>query len=295
MKNKFTNPIYRELLKLKLINNKNLINIFPRTRDKRILVFKDCKTNIILLEKCVTSLDYYSNDKYESSKKGNFRRILNSSPGLEDDKRRALKFNRFCKNKDVLDFGCGWGNFLTRLKSAKSLNGVELRTECVKEINKNKKFINVKKNINDFNKKFDVVTLFHVLEHIPYQVKTLKLINKKIKKNGKIIVEVPHANDFLLELDELKEFKNFSFWSEHLILHTYLSLKKVLRQAGFKNIKVSYYQRYKFDNHLGWFIKRKPGGHKFFKNLISDELNLSYAKNLTDLKKTDTLIAEAFK
>ena len=65
MKYKFTNPIYRELLKLKLINNKNLINIFPRTRDKRILVFKDCKTNIILLEKCVTSLGYYSNDKEE--------------------------------------------------------------------------------------------------------------------------------------------------------------------------------------------------------------------------------------
>jgi len=64
------------------------------------------------------------------------------------------------------------------------------------------------------------------------------MINTK-KKNGKIIVEVPHANDFLLELDELKEFKKFSFWSEYLILHTYLSLKKVLRQAGFKNIKVS--------------------------------------------------------
>jgi len=68
MKYEFTNPIYREFLKLKLINNKNLINIFLGTRDKRILVFKDCKTDIILLEKCVTSLDYYSNDKYEKKK-----------------------------------------------------------------------------------------------------------------------------------------------------------------------------------------------------------------------------------
>ena len=40
--------------------------------------------------------------------------------------------------------------------------------------------------------------MFHVLEHIPYQIDTLKLVNSKLKKGGKIIVEVPHAEDFLI-------------------------------------------------------------------------------------------------
>ena len=70
--------------------------------------------------------------------------------------------------------------------------------------------------------------MFHVLEHIPYQIDTLKILKSKLKKGGKIIIEVPHAEDFLILQEELKEFKNFTFWSEHLILHTYKSLKSIL-------------------------------------------------------------------
>ena len=135
--------------------------------------------------------------------------------------------------------------------------------------------------------------MFHVLEHIPYQIKTLKLLKSKLKNKGKIIIEVPHAEDFLILHEELKEFKNFIFWSEHLILHTYKSLKSILLKAGFKSVNIQYYQRYNFSNHLGWFLKRKPGGHNFYKEIISDSLNSSYCENLKKLGQTDTLIAIA--
>ena len=135
--------------------------------------------------------------------------------------------------------------------------------------------------------------MFHVLEHVPYQIKTLKILKSKLKNKGKIIIEVPHAEDFLILQDELKEFKNFTFWSEHLILHTYNSLKLIISKAGFKNINIQYYQRYDFSNHLGWFLKRKPGGHNFYKNIISEKLNISYCENLKKLGQTDTLIVTA--
>ena len=135
--------------------------------------------------------------------------------------------------------------------------------------------------------------MFHVLEHIPYQIDTLKVLKSKLKNKGKIIIEVPHAEDFLILQEELKEFKNFTFWSEHLILHTYKSLKTVLSKAGFKNIKIEYYQRYNFSNHLGWFLRKKPGGHFFFKGLFNKQLNQSYRENLKNIKQTDTLIAIA--
>ena len=193
----------------------------------------------------------------------------------------------------MLDFGCGWGGFLKNIKESKSLSGVELRKECINHIRYNTKNINISDDINSFNKKFDIITMFHVLEHIPYQVETLKLIKKKLKNKGKVIIEVPHAEDFLLLQEELKEFKNFTFWSEHLILHTYRSLKTVLAKSGFKKIKIQYYQRYNFSNHLGWFLKRKPGGHNYFKKLVSNKLNNSYCENLKTLGQTDTLIATA--
>jgi 2-polyprenyl-3-methyl-5-hydroxy-6-metoxy-1,4-benzoquinol methylase len=299
------NPIFDELIKLKLISKLNLITLSNKTRDKKIKVIKDLKTKIIFLQKYITSNEYYSLLKYRDDDrkvlKKSKRKIANvkTFPGNiktqidEDDYRRADQFEKNLKNKDILDFGCGRGGFLRNVKNYKSLSGVELRKECINYIKNNIKKINISDNINSFDRKFDIITMFHVLEHIPYQIDTLKVLKSKLKNKGKIIIEVPHAEDFLILQEELKEFKNFTFWSEHLILHTYKSLKSILLKSGFKNINIQYYQRYNFSNHLGWFLKRKPGGHNFYKEIVSDRLNSSYCENLKKLGQTDTLIAIA--
>ena len=282
-----------------------MITLSNRTRDKKIKVIKDLKTKIIFLEKHITTNEYYSLSKYNDDDRKfldkSIKKIANLKtssgnikiPLIEDDYRRAVQFEKNLKNKDILDFGCGWGGFLRYVKNYKSLSGIELRNECINYIQKNIKKIDISDNLNSFDKKFDIITIFHVLEHIPYQIKTLKLLKSKLKNNGKIIIEVPHAEDFLILQEELKEFKNFTFWSEHLILHTYKSLKSILLKAGFKSVNIQYYQRYDFSNHLGWFLKRKPGGHNFYKEIISDSLNSSYCENLKKLGQTDILIAIA--
>ena len=299
------NPIFDELKKLKLISKPNLFILKNKTRDKKIRVIKDLKTKIIFLEKYITTNDYYSSLKYKDNEKKftkkSKRKIENvktfsgniKTSIIEDDLRRAIQFKKKLKKKDILDFGCGWGGFLSNIKEYKTLTGVELRKECINHIRNNVKKIDISDNVNSFDKKFDVITMFHVLEHIPYQIKTLKILKSKLKNKGKIIIEVPHAEDFLLLQDELKEFKNFTFWSEHLILHTYKSLKTILIKSGFKNINIQYYQRYNFSNHLGWFLRKKPGGHNFFKEIVSKDLNHSYSENLKKLHQTDTLVAIA--
>jgi 2-polyprenyl-3-methyl-5-hydroxy-6-metoxy-1,4-benzoquinol methylase len=299
------NPIFDELIKLKLISKLNLITLSNKTREKKIKVIKDLKTKIIFLEKYISTTDYYSSlkdrtDNRKVSDKSNEKisniKIFSGNlelPRINNDNRRAVQFNKILKNKDILDFGCSWGFFLKKVKNYKSLSGVELRKECINFIKNNIKKINISDNVNSFDRKFDIITMFHVLEHVPYQVETLKILKSKLKNKGKIIIEVPHAEDFLILQEELKEFKNFTFWSEHLILHTYKSLKSILLKAGFKNINIQYYQRYNFSNHLGWFLKRKPGGHNFYREIVSDKLNSSYCENLKKLGQTDTLIAIA--
>lgn len=304
---KIKNPIYFELKKLNLISDKNLDVINGKTRDKKIKVIIDKKTKIIFLEKYITTNKYYSSLKHKDDK----RQIIEKSKGLfanvktrrgsiriaslDDDNRRRVQFKRILKNKNILDFGCGWGGFLKNLKNYKSLSGIELRLECIRHIRNKIKKVNISNNINYFQKKFDVITMFHVLEHLPFQIDTLKVLNSRLKKKGKIIIEVPHANDFLIQQKELKEFKDFTFWSEHLILHTYQSLKTILKKSGFKKINISFYQRYNFANHLGWFLKKKPGGHKLFEKFINKNLEDSYSENLKRLRQTDTLIAIAEK
>ena len=299
------NPIYNELIKLKLISKQNLAIINNKTRDKKIKVLKDLKSKIIFLEKYITTNDYYSSIKYKNHDKKSLYELKKkiatikiSSKNIktaiiDDDFRRASQFKKILRNKDILDFGCGWGGFLKNIKNFKSLNGIELRKECINYVKNNLKIVNLSNNINSLNSKFDIITMFHVLEHIPYQVNTLKSLKLKLRNKGKIIIEVPHAEDFLILQNELKEFKNFTFWSEHLILHTYKSLKTILLKAGFRKINIQYYQRYNFANHLGWMLKKKPGGHNFYKEFIDEKLNSSYCANLGKLGQTDTLIAIA--
>ena len=294
------NPIYKELKDLKLISDKNLHFINNKTRDKKIRVIRDKKIEIIFLEKFVTNSNFYKSTKYKKNDREftniKIKNQKHSLPtNVKDDSRRAKQFNKIFRNRDVLDFGCSWGGLLRKIKNSKSLNGVEIRKECVKYIKKNLKKINLSDNIESFSKKFDIISLFHVLEHLPNQIQILKLLRSKLKKKGKLIIEVPHAKDFLILQSELKEFKDFTFWSEHLILHTQKSLKTFLLKSGFKKIKIQFYQRYNFSNHLGWFLKKKPGGHLFYKGFSNKKLDKVYKDNLIKLGQTDTLIAIAQK
>ena len=75
-------------------------------------------------------------------------------------------------------------------------------------INDNLKF-KVFNKLSKINKNL-IIFLFYVLEHIPTQIVILKRIKKK-KKNGVVIIEVPHAKDFLIETLNLKCFKILHF------------------------------------------------------------------------------------
>jgi 2-polyprenyl-3-methyl-5-hydroxy-6-metoxy-1,4-benzoquinol methylase len=293
MINNISNPIYKELRKLKLISEKNLVKISSRTRDAKIGVLKDKKTKIIFLEKCITNKNYYTSLEYRNKDIDFLKKNKSKFPSLKDDLIRKKKYYTLFENKDILDFGCEWAGFLNKIKNAKSLYGIEIRNECIKFIKESFSNINISNDINNYKKKFDVITLFHVLEHIPFHISILKLIKSKLKKNGKIIIEVPHAEDFLLEQDNFIEYRKYIFWSEHLIIHTFNSLKTILEHVGFNNINITFYQRYNFSNHLGWFLNKYPGGHKTYKELISDKFNNIYKECLVEEKKTDTIIAIA--
>ncbi len=312
---KINNPVYKDLKKLKLIDEKHLSVFNKETRDKKINVLRDKYSKIIFLEKFVRNKSYYTNqkgltrDKHKSLtylKNGKVLKLVkpnfkNKKISLKenivgDDIRRFEKFKKFLKNKKICDFGCGYGGFLSLSKKVtKKLKGVELNSSFQNYFKSKKKYIDIREDINNFNDKFDVITMFHVLEHLPKQIDILKNCRKHLKNRGKIIIEVPHAKDFLLDQLNIKEFKNFIFWSEHLVLHTEKSLHKFLKKSGFKNIKIEFCQRYGFTNHLNWIINKKPGGHETLKNLYNKELDLKYKSFLENMKCSDTIIAIAEK
>ena len=290
------NPVFQELLDLNLIKKKNLEIINFRTRDyKSLNVYQDKISKIIFLDKYKKKKTFYEKKKLNRKLIGNksfsiFNKKKIKTLNLGDQKRRANEFKDRFKNKKVLDFGCGDGGFLKNIKKyTRYAYGIEVNNV---HLNKLKNKVKIYQKLEDIDFKLDFITLFHVLEHLPSQIKILKSLKKKLKKNGKLILEVPHANDFLLRLNH-KEFKNFTFWSEHLILHTEKSIKKFLFSAGFNKIKVNHYQRYDLSNHAGWINDKKPGGHLNYSNLFHNSEKELYNEFLINTGMTDTLLIEA--
>ncbi len=207
-----------------------------------------------------------------------------------DDERRFYTLRWVIENKSVLDFGCGNGGFLLNAKEvARSVAGIEPEN-CLKTYFRTEG-LEVFSSIEDAADSFDVITMFHVLEHIPDPRTILKKLCEKLNDGGQLIVEVPNADDALLKLYQCEPFSNFTYWSCHLFLFTPSTLTALAKQAGLVINYIKQVQRYPLSNHLYWLAKGKPGGHQRWGFLDSPELHDCYEKQLASIGACDTIFA----
>jgi 2-polyprenyl-3-methyl-5-hydroxy-6-metoxy-1,4-benzoquinol methylase len=287
--------ILKTLENLKLTSDETRKIFSNRTRDiDNLRVWRDEVSGVVFIDEYYTGDESYITGAYRDDKS------ISSQSGKEnfeeenDAKRRFETNFKFFAGKKVADFGCGKGDFLRLIAPhCQSLIGIELQKNYLEKLNADK--INCVSDIEILdNCSIDVCFSFHVLEHLPDPIKTLSILKNKIVKGGKIVIEVPHANDFLLNNVSNKDFKQFTLWSQHLVLHTRESLLRFLQSAGFVRINIIGVQRYPLSNHLYWLANGKPGGHKSSLSLIeSKSLNNEYEKALAKIDATDTLIAVA--
>lgn len=104
----------------------------------------------------------------------------------------------------LLDVGAGTGEFLkvAREKSW-SVQGME-PNENARNL-ASEKGIELRASLDDFNEsKFDVVTLWHVLEHIPDLEDTIERLSKLVKPTGNLIIAVPNFKSY-----DAKYYKEF--------------------------------------------------------------------------------------
>jgi SAM-dependent methyltransferase len=290
----------------KQIKEENLEILSKGTRDNTDLnVWIDKKTKVIFIDDYYVGEDEYSGGLYSdnSTNKSNlfagradeFIGIYRHHEDELDTERRYNRYRQFIGGKDICDFGCEAGSFLKFvMRSAKNITGIELQESYVKNLNAIG--IDCFKTLYDCNKKFDLITMFHCLEHLPDPLKTLSEIRGHLRENGigKVVIEVPHARDFLIDHLSLDGFIKFTLWSQHLVLHTRESLGLMLGEAGFKNIVIEGAQRYSLSNHIYWMTNNLPGGHQAPLSILdSPDLRSSYASALSRIDSNDTLIAVA--
>lgn len=244
----------------------------------------------------LSSLDHIQDGHYEESGMHNdeLPDIDNWLQETEfDDKRRYDFVKEKIVNKNVLDFGCGVGGFLGMAKqSASNVSGVELERALQSSFQERK--LNVFSNLKEAqeeSEKYDIITAFHVVEHLQNPKEILKDLSQLLKENGEMILEVPNSDDALLTLYESKDFQNFTYWSQHLFLFNTKTMAELIEQTGLKLNWIKHIQRYPLSNHLYWLSKGNPGGQKDWSFLDNDKLAVEYEKQLASIGKTDTLLA----
>lgn len=139
------------------------------------------------------------------------------------------------EDKSLLDIGCGTGHFLEICKNnGWKVTGIEPEKKARDKANlliENKVF-NSDKLKNLPKESFDIITLWHVLEHLPNLEEQVKLIHSLLKTNGTLIIAVPNYNSF-----DAKHYK--SNWAaldvpRHLWHFNKKSIDLLGQSVGFK-------------------------------------------------------------
>ncbi|WP_333878736.1 class I SAM-dependent methyltransferase [Flavobacterium sp.] len=141
---------------------------------------------------------YYESEDYIShtdGKRSLFERVYHVVKGIALKNKLKL-INAHAAKGRLLDIGAGTGDFLvTAQKDGWQTTGIEPSTKA-KAIAQAKgvTFVEVLSDLE--SQSFDVITMWHVLEHVPNLDEYITELKRLIKPNGTIVIAVPNFKSF---------------------------------------------------------------------------------------------------
>lgn len=174
----------------------------------------------------------YSDVDYYDSWQANTFNV--SAPWLEA---RVGLVKRFMSHGKVAELGCGIGETAVALHSVGyDVIGVEESKRAIDFLRQSYPEIEWSNaNVLDFlagadAMSLDAITMFHVLEHIPYPMRTIELIDRSLRPDGIVVVEVPDVGGGFARLKGAR----WEYYLEHHVNYFDVrSLTKLFGQFGF--------------------------------------------------------------
>lgn len=167
---------------------------------------------------------------------------------------QAVWYNQWTLNKfapflngDILEIGCGIGNFTGLLAKYGKVWAIDINQEYITKTRQNKKinvgFGDIERGKYFFkNKKFDSIVCLNVLEHIKDDNSALNNLFALLKPGGKLILLVPSHQFLYGSIDSA--IGHFRRYSKN-------KLTTMLKKAGFEII---FSKRLNFLGAIGWYI-----------------------------------------
>jgi 2-polyprenyl-3-methyl-5-hydroxy-6-metoxy-1,4-benzoquinol methylase len=192
-------------------NNCSMIYLNPVFKDKELIKYYINMTNI---QSRVV--------KNESS----FYKLIYSK-GLNS----VNKFRN--KGKILMDIGCSSGFFLDiASKYGWKTYGIEFNRKEKKIADKKHIIFSQDIDTLPINLKFDVVTMWDVIEHIKDGNKFLKKIKKKLNKGGLLFIQTPNISSLAARV--MHEKCNVFDGIEHVNLYSFQTMKILAKKNGFE-------------------------------------------------------------
>ena len=208
--------------------------------------------------------DYYKSEEYvshSSTKKGFVNKVYGWVRSYTLKKKISL-LKQLTMGKRLLDIGAGTGHFLAKAKEsgyvvlglepdedarrvAMSENGIELKDLGL---------------LHDLNESFDIVSMWHVLEHV-YNLQTdLEKIVSLVDQNGVLIIAVPNYTSF-----DAQYYKEY--WAAYDVpRHLYhFSPKSIIPLVESKGLKFELMLPMKFDSYYVSMLSEKYKGGSMLK------------------------------
>ncbi|PZQ85168.1 MAG: methyltransferase [Flavobacterium johnsoniae] len=180
---------------------------------------------------------YYESDDYIShtdSKRSVFEKAYHFIKNIALKNKLSL-VNSLQKKGKLLDIGAGTGDFLLTAKNdGWNVIGVE-PSEKARSIAA-KKGIELKPVADFDDHSFDIITMWHVLEHVPDLQNQIKELKRLLKPNGAIIIAVPNFKSY-----DAKYYGEF--WAaydtpRHLWHFSKTAIKKLFQNVNIELVKI---------------------------------------------------------
>jgi 2-polyprenyl-3-methyl-5-hydroxy-6-metoxy-1,4-benzoquinol methylase len=233
---------------------------------------------------------YYESENYishsgKSNLFGNIYRLARKVT-LNFKYRLIRRFNQMEGN--VLDYGCGSGDFLYYMKSKNwKVRGIEpndlARNKASKLLQQS-----VFQSVNEIiGEKYDVITLWHVLEHVHDLNETLSHLKKLLNSNGTIIIAVPNHKSA-----DCKKYKNY--WAaydvpRHLWHFSQETMKLLMEKHKLKIIQIepmildAYYVSLLSEGYKNSQANKLSAGVKAFSSGLMSNFKASKTGNYSSL------------
>ena len=253
--------VSRETFKLLYDNKYDLLLTYPKPEDKELS-------------------KYYESEDYISHTDANTSLFDKVYQGVKNHtiKQKVKLINSFnYQNKTILDIGCGTGDFLEACsKNQWNVTGIEPNKKARKiSVHKTKQSIytDIEEMINVTTKRYDIITMWHVLEHVPNLSEYIGLLKKLLSPKGTLIIAVPNYKSY-----DANYYGNF--WAafdvpRHLWHFSQKSIELIFGEFDFKIVKTL---PMKFDAYYVSLLSEK------YKSGFSNPIKAFYRGLLSNLK-----------